>query len=283
MVVEQTTSVLCGGLVFPEGPRWRDDRLWFSDIRGGAVLTVTPDGTVERRVEVSHPSGLGWLPDGRLLVVGMEDRVLWRVEHDGTLVVHADLTDLARSACNDMVVDVEGNAYLGGYDLPIGHSVSDPDQGKLILVRPDGSAEIIARQLRFPNGMVITPDATTLILAESGGRRLVAFDRRDDATLGEPRTWAELSYPPDGICLDADHGVWVANPIGDGAARVIEGGEITDRVTTGSPTLAVALGGPARTTLHLATATSPRFEEAQANPAGRIDVVEVAIPAAGWP
>jgi sugar lactone lactonase YvrE len=281
--VDRTTSVLCAGLVFPEGPRWRDDRLWFSDIRDGAVKTVTPDGVVERRVEVSYPSGLGWLPDGRLLVVGMEDRVLWRIEPDGTRVVHADLTGVARAACNDMVVDVDGNAYLGAYDLPIGQGVSDPDQGKLVLVRPDGRAEVVASHLRFPNGMVVTPDGATLVLAESGGRRLVAFERRDDATLGEPWTWAELTYPPDGICLDADLGVWVANPIGDGANRVVEGGEITDRVTTGSPTLAVALGGPDRTTLHLATATSPRFEEAQADPAGRIDIVEVATPAAGWP
>jgi sugar lactone lactonase YvrE len=282
-VTDHVASVLCTGLVFPEGPRWRGDRLWFSDIRDGAVKTVTPDGTVERQVEVSHPSGLGWLPDGRLLVIGMEDRVLWRVEADGSLVVHADLTELARAACNDMVVDADGNAYLGAYDIAIGQGVSDPDQGKLVLVRPDGRAEVAAGRLRFPNGMVITPDGATLILAESGGRRLVGFDRHADGTLGSPRTWAELTYPPDGICLDADGGVWVANPIGDGASRVLEGGEITDQVTTGSPTLAVALGGADRTTLHLATASSPRFEEAQANPAGRIDVAPVAVPAAGWP
>jgi sugar lactone lactonase YvrE len=282
-VHELTADVVCQGLLFPEGPRWRDDRLWFSDILDGAVKTVTPEGVVERAVEIEHPSGLGWLPDGRLLVVGMNDRVLWRIEADGKAVVHADLTGMARAACNDMVVDGEGNAYLGAYDLAIGERSDDMAQGKVVLVRPTGEATVVADRMKFPNGMVITPDGGTLVIGESGAFALTAFPIRGDATLGERRTFATLEHPPDGICLDAAGGVWAADPIGDGAYRYEDGGARTHHVSTGRKCLAVALGGSGRTTLFLATVESHGFAEAREQQAGWIQSCPVEVGGGGWP
>jgi sugar lactone lactonase YvrE len=282
-VQELTATTVCEGVLFPEGPRWRGDRLWFSDILGGAVRTVTPAGVLETAAEIEHPSGLGWLPDGRLLVVGMDDRVLWRIEPDGGRAVHADLTGLARAACNDMVVDGNGNAYLGAYDLAIGERAEDMAQGKVVLVRPTGEAVVVADRMKFPNGMVVTPDGSTLIVGESGAFALVAFPIRPDGTLGERRTFAQLEHPPDGICLDAAGGVWAADPLGDGAYRYEDGGARTHHVAAGRSTLAVALGGEGRRTLFLATVQSHSFAEAREQKAGWIQACPVEVGGAGWP
>jgi sugar lactone lactonase YvrE len=184
---------------------------------------------------------LGWLPDGRLLVVSMRDRRVLRLEPDGTLVTHADLSALASYFCNDMVVDGQGRAYVGNFGFDLHHG-APPAFAELILVEPDGSARVVADQMKFPNGTVITPDGRTLIVGESTGRDLVAFDIDDDGGLSGRRVWADLGAAvPDGICLDADGAVWFADPSRGGCHRVAEGGEVLgalgpDRVRRGGRT-----------------------------------------------
>jgi len=183
--------VLLDGLRFPEGPRWHENRFWFSDMHAGRVIALGMDGRSETIVEVEgQPSGLGWLPDGRLLVVSMQDRRLLRLDSDGLKEV-ADLSSLASFHCNDMVVDASGRAYVGnfGFDL---HKRESPTGANLILVHPDGRTEIAAENLLFPNGAVITPDAKTLIVGESFGACLTAFDVAEDAGLLNRRLWAKL-------------------------------------------------------------------------------------------
>ncbi|MDJ0865009.1 MAG: SMP-30/gluconolactonase/LRE family protein [Myxococcota bacterium] len=273
---------LLDGLRFPEGPRWHDGRLWFSDMHAGRVLAVDLDGRAETMAEVAgEPSGLGWLPDGRLLVVSMRDRRLLRQDPDG-LHELADLSDVATCFCNDMVVDARGRAYVGnfGFDL---HGGAAPCTADLALVHPDGRVEVAARELSFPNGSVITPDGRTLIVGESFAARLTAFDVADDGGLSNRRVWARLEGAlPDGICLDADGAVWLASPISAEVLRVREGGEVTHRVPVATQAFACMLGGPERRTLFICTA-------AESDPAkttdrqGRIELLEVETPGAGLP
>ncbi len=227
----QQGRVLLEGLAFPEGPRWHDGRLWFSDMHSFVVVAVDEDGNREDRARVPNcPSGLGWLPDGRLLVVSMTDRRILRQEADGSLTELADLSSLAPYHCNDMIVDREGRAYVGnfGFDLAGG---AQPVLTNLILVTPDGDARVVAEDLLFPNGMVITPDARTLVVGETFGAKLTAFDIALDGSLSNRRVWASLSNAvPDGICLDTAGGIWVASPTSGEVLRVVEGGEVTDRV-----------------------------------------------------
>jgi sugar lactone lactonase YvrE len=277
-------EVVVDGLAFGEGPRWHDGRLWYSDMHSQVVQAVDLDGRVETIVEVPlDPSGLGWLPDGRLLVVSMNDRRVLRLEPDGSLVTHADLSHLASFTCNDMVVDRQGRAYVGnfGFDLHAGAAFAPAE---LILVEPDGSARVVARDLSFPNGMVITPDESTLILAESAGRDLLAFDLADDGGLSGRRTWADLGDGvPDGICLDAEGAVWFADPYRNGCFRVGEGGEVLGSVDCGRPTFACMLGGPERRHLFALTAQGSAPDAAKAARSGRVEVIEVDVPGAGWP
>ncbi|HEB90879.1 MAG TPA: hypothetical protein ENI85_14995 [Deltaproteobacteria bacterium] len=279
----KTPEVLLDGLRFPEGPRWHEDRLWFSDMHAGRVMAVGMDGIAETIVEVeAEPSGLGWLPDGRLLVVSMQDRRLLRLDPKGLTEV-ADLSGLASFHCNDMVVDSRGHAYVGnfGFDL---HAGDDPIGANLILVRPDGEAEVAAADLLFPNGMVITPDGRTLIVGESFGARLTAFDLAQDGRLSRRRVWAQLEgFVPDGICLDAEGAIWVASPVGQGGvARVREGGEVIDRIAVEHEAFACMLGGPDRRTLFICT--SPDSDPAKTGDRrGRIEVVAVDVPGAGLP
>ncbi len=277
------TNVLLDGLRFPEGPRWHDGRFWFSDMHAGQVIAVDLSGRSEVVVGVkAEPSGLGWLPDGRLLVVSMQDRRLLRLDADGLTQV-ADLSDLASYHCNDMVVDAEGRAYVGnfGFDLHAGES---PTSTNLILVHPDGRSEVAAPDLRFPNGAVITPDGRTLIVGESFGGCLTAFDVADDGTLSGRREWAKLEGAvPDGICLDAEGAIWVASPIGKGGVlRVREGGEVTQRIAVENEAFACMLGGPERRTLFICTAPDSNPEKT-GDRGGRIETVEVDIPGAGLP
>ncbi len=277
------TNVLLDGLRFPEGPRWHDGRFWFSDMHAGQVIAVDLSGRSEVVVEVkAEPSGLGWLPDGRLLVVSMQDRRLLRLDADGLTQV-ADLSDLASYHCNDMVVDAEGRAYVGnfGFDLHAGES---PTSANLILVHPDGRSEVAAADLRFPNGAVITPDGRTLIVGESFGGCLTAFDVADDGTLSGRREWAKLEGAvPDGICLDAEGAIWVASPIGKGGVlRVREGGEVTQRIAVENEAFACMLGGPERRTLFICTAPDSNPEKT-GDRGGRIETVEVDTPGAGLP
>jgi sugar lactone lactonase YvrE len=278
-----TPRILLDGLRFPEGPRWHEGRFWFSDMHAGEVIAVSLEGKAETIVRVEgEPSGLGWLPDGRLLVVSMQDRRLLRLDPEG-LVEVADLSSLASFHCNDMVVDGKGRAYVGnfGFDL---HAGEKPRPANLILVHPDGRTEIVAEDLHFPNGSVITPDGRTLIVGESFGGRLTAFTIAEDGTLHDRRVWAQLeSAVPDGICLDAEGAVWVASPVGERQVlRVREGGEVTDRIGLEQTPFACMLGGPDRRTLFICTAPDSHPEKTLTR-GGRIEIVRVDVAGAGLP
>jgi sugar lactone lactonase YvrE len=275
---------LLGGLAFAEGPRWHVDRLWFSDMHRQEVVAVDLEGERETIVTVPNdPSGLGWTADGQLLVVSMRDRRLLRLEPDGSLAQVADLSGLATFHCNDMVVDAKGRAYVGnfGWDL---HGGGTPRGAALVLVTPDGRVRTVAEDLEFPNGTVITDDGGTLIVGETMGRRLTAFDVEPDGSLSRRRTFAQLeTVLPDGICLDAEGGIWVASPISHGCFRVLEGGEITHKIEVERQAFACMLGGPERRHLFVCTAGSSVPQECASNLDGCIEIVGVDVPGAGLP
>jgi len=277
------TRILTEGLVFGEGPRWHDGKLWYSDMHARWVMTVDPAGRTEKIVEVPNlPSGLGWLPDGRLIIVSMRDRQLLRLE-GRKLTTHADLSKLASFDCNDMVVDALGRAYVGnfGYDL---HANAPRQPAELVLATPDGKARVVARDLEFPNGAVITPDGKTLVVGESFGARLTAFDVASDGSLGGRRVWAAIeNMVPDGICLDAEGAIWVASPLSEEVLRVREGGAVTHRFKPSLRPYACMLGGADRRTLFVVTAQTHDPAEALAKRNGRIEAVEVEVPGAGLP
>ena len=275
------TEILAQGLCFPEGPRWRDGRLWCSDMHAGEVVTVDADGTVSSVLEVANdPSGLGWLPNGDLLVVSMTDQRLlaWNGE---TVRTHANLSKLASFHLNDMVVDGVGRAYVGnfGFDL---HAQKKPKPAEVILVEPDGGARVVADDMLFPNGTVITPDGDQLIVAESWGARLTAFDLDAEGSLTNRRVWAALADGgvPDGICLDEADGIWAASPSTNECLRLIEGGKVTHRVSTDQGAFACMLGG---TTLHILTCSTSDPDACRKKRSGRIEVVEAPYAGAGHP
>jgi sugar lactone lactonase YvrE len=269
-----TAITVASGFAFLEAPRWHDDRIWFSDFYTHRVLSAREDGS-DLRTEAAvaqQPSGLGWLPDGRLLVVSMLDRKVLRREADGTLATHADLSGYATGHANDMVLDAEGRAYVGnfGFDLMSG---APPATAGLHRVDPDGTVTEVADDLWFPNGSVITPDGV-LIVNETFGNRCTAFDLTADGRLANRRVWAQFGplpaelatggapagalVAPDGACLDAEGAVWIADGAGDRLLRVKEGGEIADEVRPGSPVYACALGGADGRTLYACAA--PDFD-----------------------
>jgi sugar lactone lactonase YvrE len=277
------TTVLASGLVFGEGPRWHEGRLWLSDMHAHRVVTVDESGRVDRVVRVAgRPSGLGWLPDGRMLVVSMEDRKL--LVFDGrSLETYADLSGLAPHAVNDMVVDGEGRAYVSqfGYDF---HHQGEFAKTEILRVDSGGRASAAAGDLAFPNGMVITPDGRTLVVGESFGARLTAFDVDEDGALSNRRVFAKLEGAvPDGICLDAEGCIWVASPVSKECLRVREGGEVVDRVPTETQSIACMLGGDDRRTLFVLTAEVIDPEEAVKRKSARVETVPVDVPGAGWP
>ena len=273
------TKIFLEGLKFPEGPRWHDEKLWFSDMNAKKVMTVDLQGNTETIIEMEDsPSGLGWLPDGTLLIVSMEDERLLRLDADG-LKEFADLSSLATYRCNDMVVDKKGRAYVGNFGFSLQNEEFKP--AEIILVTPDGNAQIAADNMVFPNGTVITPDDKTLIVAESYGNRLTAFDILEDGLLEGRRIWAEMpSRIPDGICLDAEGGIWVASPGTGKVFRVLEGGKVTHEVKGSNQAFACMLGGIDRRTLFVATSTA--FDQT-GQVEGRIETVRVEIPGAGLP
>jgi sugar lactone lactonase YvrE len=279
----RTLKTLIDGLAFAEGPRWRDGKLFFSDMHAHQVLAVDMAGRRELICEVpERPSGLGWLPDGRMLVVSMRDRKLMRLDRDGLKMV-ADLSKLAPFDCNDMVVDARGRAYVGnfGFDL---HGNEAPRATTLVMVSADGVARIVAEDLMFPNGMVITPGGKTLIVGETFAARLTAFDIGADGSLANRRIWAELGgSPPDGICLDADNAIWVACPTKSEVIRVKQGGEVTERIKVDTDAFACMLGGPDGRTLFVATAPNSNPEQCRAGRNGRIEIAQVEVPRAGLP
>lgn len=277
-------KVLVDGLAFPEGPRWHEGRLWFSDMHSQVVQNVDLEGNVETICEVAEsPSGLGWLPDGRLLVVSMQDRRLLRLDSEG-LVEVADLSAQATFHCNDMVVDAQGNAYVGNFGCDIHTQPVEFKEAVLVRVAPDGEQRVVATDLAFPNGAVITPDGHQLIIAETFASRLTAFDIAADGTLENRRVWAHVEGTfPDGICLDAEGAVWMASAVGHRVLRVREGGEILQEIPVENEAFACMLGGGDGRTLFLATAGSSLPEECIKERSGRIEILEVEVPHAGLP
>jgi sugar lactone lactonase YvrE len=278
----RTLTVLAEGFAFPEGPRWHDGSLWFSDMFGLAVVRVDPSGSSEEIVDVpGQPSGLGWLPDGRMLVVSMEDRKVLRLDPDG-LVEHADLSAVATASCNDMVVDRLGRAYVGNFGGDLRRGVP-PAPASLALAYADGRVTAVADDLCFANGMAICPDGQTLFVAESMSvpPRISAFDICSEGQLTNRRVVAEFeTEAPDGICLDAEGAVWIASPNTKEAARVLDG-RVVERISTGEHgCYAVALGGPSGCTLFVCTSGTSLAERARRRRTGRISVVEVDVPAA---
>jgi sugar lactone lactonase YvrE len=276
-------EVLLDGLTFPEAPRWHGGKLWFSDFYSFRVLAVDLDGQAQTIAEVpNRPSGLGWTPEGALLVVSMLDRSLLRLE-GGKLSKLADLSALAGGPCNDMVVDAKGRAYVGnfGYDR---HAGETPRTACIARVDPDGRMVRAAEDLLFPNGTVITPDGGTLIVGETFAHRLTAFDIDVDGSLSNRRVFAQIDgLHPDGICLDAEGAVWVANPFGKSIVRVFDGGRVERTIALGERgAYACMLGGPDRRTLFVCTNTGsgPAMGQKQD---GRIEFMRVEVPGAGLP
>jgi len=279
----RTLKVLVDKLAFPEGPRWHDGKLYFSDMHAHKVMSVDMNGKTETICEVpNRPSGLGWLPDGTMLVVSMTDRKLMRLER-GSLKLHADLGKLAAFDCNDMVMDKKGRAYVGNFGYDLHHNAAQKD-ADLIMVTPEGKAGVVASGLQFPNGTVITRDGKTLIVGESMGRRLSAFDIAADGTLSNRRVWAEIAPAlPDGICLDAEGAIWSSSPFTNETIRVFEGGRVAERIKTDQMSIACALGGPDGKTLFILTAPTVDPVQCAANPSSRIEITQVEVGTGGSP
>ena len=285
-------KIILRGLAFPESPRWHGGKLWFSDMHAHKVMTVDLKGKTETICEVPLcPSGLGWTADGRLLIVSMKDKKLMRLDASG-LTCLADLNGLASGQCNDMVTDALGRAYIGnfGKDTSLGKEFR-VGPAEIVMVTPDGKACVAAGDLNFPNGMVITPDGHTLIAAESFAPRLTSFKIDSKGGLSGREVWAELDKDftsgkgimPDGICLDAEGAVWVANAGGPAVYRVKKGGEITQKIETSANAVACTLGGADRRTLFIMAAVSTDDRVCREKMAGRIEIIEVEVPGAGLP
>jgi sugar lactone lactonase YvrE len=275
--------VLMSGLVFPESPRWHDDRLWFSDWGAHEVIAVDLEGNSEVIVRVpSFPMCIDRLPDGRLLIVSASDGLLLRREPDGSLVTHGDLTGLSSHAWNDIVVDGRGNAYVNNIGFEFGGEFAP---GILALVTPEGSVRGVAEEVAFPNGMVVTPDNSTLIVAESYGNKLTAFDIAADGSLSSRRVWADLpGGAPDGICLDAENAVWYGDVPNKRCVRVREGGEVLQTIHLDRGCFACTLGGADKRTLFLVVNewTGPA-STADGSRMGQVLTAEAPAPGAGWP
>jgi sugar lactone lactonase YvrE len=291
-------STIVTGMSYLEGPRWHDQRIWFSDFYTCRVHSAAEDGSdLRTEAEVpGQPSGLGWLPDGRLLIVSMRDGRLLRRETDGTLACHADVSGYISGHLNDMVVDARGRVFVGefGFDLMSG---ADLAPAGLLRVDPDGTVTQVAGDLWFPNGSVITPDGT-LLVDETFGNRVSAFDIAEDGTLANRRTWAKFGelpgdrelgkllaqvvVAPDGCCLDADGALWIADGLNGRAIRVL-GGEITEEIQAGTGVFACMLGGADGRTLFICTA--PDFQEEARKNAREASLVTARVdtPRAGLP
>jgi sugar lactone lactonase YvrE len=324
----RTTTTLADGFFYLEGLRWHDDWLWASDMLGGAVHRFAEDGKSEVVVEVDgDPSGLGWLPDGRLLVVSMRDRRIMRLDGD-VLVEHASLAHLPGYKLNDMFVDPGGRAWVGDYGFDLDTWVTEKGQVGLMgpgtppttflaRVDPDGSVHVAAEGLEFPNGVGLLPDGKTLVVAQSVGMNLLAFDVGADGRLDNRRVWAptmlpalratmrqdgvagrfsrwvtrrsesgpaaglaaRMAFSPDGICVDAEGAVWVANARSPEVLCIGKGGRVLERVRTSQNAYSCTLGGHDGTTLYVATAPTFVQEQARRLPLGAIEAIEVDAPA----
>ena len=285
-VVAREPRTLLAGLVFPEQPRWHDDLLWFSDWGTREVVTVDLDGNHEVALRgSSFPLCVDWLPDGRLLFVSASEGLLRRRDPDGSLVVHGDLSRASQPpAVNELVVDSRGNAYVngGGFDLRAGEAFAP---GVIVLVTEDGLVRQVANDLAFPNGILVTGDNSTLIVAESYAKRLTAFEVTHEGTLINRRVWADLGDGvPDGICLDVEGAVWYADVPNKRCVRVREGGEILTTVELDRGCFACALGGFDRTTLFVtANEWKGPAKMFDGPPSGQVVIVDAPAAGAGWP
>lgn len=281
------------GLVLPEAPRWHDGRLWISDMWDHVVLSYDSGGGRREEVrfdEAEDPGGLGWLPDGDLLVVGMVGRVVYRVTPGGTRTVHADLSELSPWESNDMIVRGDGTAFVShfGYDMFGGTTPFQP--ASIIRVRPDGRVDEVVKDVLAPNGMALPPDETTLYLSECATSTVLAFDIADDGRLANRRSHVSLPRdtdvgvsPPDGICLDEEGAVWAAEPLGKRALRMTPEGSVTDEIELQTSAFAVVLGGEDRRTLFICSGDEHEKKHRTDARTGRIDVVRVDVPGAGRP
>jgi sugar lactone lactonase YvrE len=282
------------GLNFGEGLRWHEGRFWYSDFYQHRVSSAAPDGSTRVELEIDdRPSGLGWLPDGRLLVVAMVSQRLLRREADGRAVLHADLKGLAKFHANDMLVDKHGNAFIGCFGLDLDAFIEEhgtgplfaepgPPTAPIILVKPDGKASIASPNHKFPNGMAQI--GTTLVVAECFIPGLTAFDLGPDGTLSNRRAWATLSKDPpaivpDGICADSEGAIWCANALGREAVRIAQGGRILERVETSQFAYSCALGGPDGHQLVIATAPSSNANVVSKEAKGLLEIARVSVPA----
>jgi sugar lactone lactonase YvrE len=279
-------QTLMTGIAMGESPRWHDGRLWFSDWGAQEIIAVDLEGRSEVIIPDvgSMPFCLDWLPDGRLLVVSGREGLLLCREADGSLTTHADLRPVATTPWNEIVVDGHGNAYLNniGFDFPFAEFAP----GIIALVTPDGAVRQVADGFAFPNGMAVTPDNATLIVAESYASRLTAFDIAADGSLANRHVWADLGEgaAPDGICLDAENAVWYADVPNRRCVRVREGGEVLQKINLDRGCFACTLGGPDRKTLFM-LANDWRGPQSMADGerTGLVLSVEVPVPGVGWP
>ena len=289
----RSTKVLAEGIYFGEGPRWRDGRLWFSDFYAHAVKSVSLAGDLRTEFEIDdQPSGLGWMPDGSMLIVSMTKRQLLRRTADGKIGVHADLGHIATFHCNDMVVDATGRAYVGNFGFDLDGEIAsrgaasiftDHVTAKLACVAPDGAVSVAASDMHFPNGTVITPDGKTMIIAETFACVLTAFDIGADGALSNRRVWAPTgARVPDGIALNADGAVWIANATAPECALIAEGGEVLEVIDTGAPCFACMLGGGDGKTLFMMTAGGSGAHASEAAN-GKVLIATVDRPHAGRP
>lgn len=285
-------TLVIDGIDFGEGPRWHDGRLWFSDFFQQTISSVEihPDGSGTRHTELTHdgrPSGLGWLPDGRLLFVSMLDRKVMRREADGTVVEHADLSSIATGHCNDMAVSSTGIAYVGnfGFDFEAGDAVAT---STLAIVFPDGRVHADSHPLLFPNGSVLTPSESTLMVGETFGGQYTAFTIDDDGLLTEPRVWASVEgTAPDGCTLDDEGAIWYSDAVGRQVVRVVGSGDIDDpstiRISTPNNTYACMLGGDDGQTLFVLTADDARPDVVAGTATGALYSTRVEVTHAGRP
>jgi sugar lactone lactonase YvrE len=276
---------LLTGLAMGESPRWHDDQFWVCDWVAQEVIRVDAAGQPEVVLNVaSLPFSIDWLADGRMVIVSSNDRRLVAREPDGALTTYAELGGICDRPWNEIVVDGRGNTYVNSinFDMMAGES---PKPGIVALVAPDGTSRQVADGLLFPNGMAVTPDNSTLIVAESHGGRLSAFDIGADGDLSNRRFWAEIEQAaPDGICLDADGAVWYADVPNQRCVRVREGGQVVQTVEVGLGCFACMLDGANGRTLFIVAAEWHGAEQVGGDVrTGQVLTIEAPAPHAGWP